>query len=236
MTDGPIALLKTGHATGNSVRHALHCLTDGAFPVAARETFIMPLLQSSERSSLCEALLTTLVLMMLLAGTRPVAADEPAIGTKTGFRVLLDRHQRDALHSIAAYLAKNPEADDAEQAALWMFDTAVAQGLEAEVVGPAEQFLKRRGLDQPSISLAQQALAMGLARSGKRAEALAVYDAFLKGLRFQSPFRALDLAGGLSAQARIAGDFAAAREISERTSGAFSLHAQVRDTLTVREG
>ena len=86
---------------------------------------------------------------------------------------------------------------------LRLFETAVAQGLEAEVVAPAEQFLTRRGLDQPSISLAQQALCVGLARTGKPAEALAVFDAFLKGVRFQSPFRSLDLASSLAAQARI---------------------------------
>jgi peroxiredoxin len=177
-------------------------------------------------------LLATLVLGTLLNGIRPVAADDPP--PATGFRALLAKHQREALRSIADYVAKNPEADDAEPAAVWMFDTAVAQGLEAEVVESAENFLKQRGHDQPSISLAQQALAVGLARSGKRAEALAVYNAFLKGLRFQSPFRALDLAAALSAQARIAGDLPAAREIYERTSGAFPLNAQISEIVEGR--
>ncbi len=171
------------------------------------------------------------------AGLRPALADDaPASGTASaaGFRALLDRHQRDALRSISDYIAKNPEADDAEQASLWMFETALAQGLEAEVVGPAEQFLKRRGLDQPSISLAQQALAVGLARTGKRAEAVAVFDSFLRGARFQSPFRALDLASALAAQARIAGDLAGSREIYERVSAAFSLNAQIGEIIEGR--
>jgi peroxiredoxin len=164
------------------------------------------------------------------------AEDAPAAGAApaSGFRALLDKHQRDALRSIADYVAKNPDAEDAEQASLWMFETALTQGLEADVVGAAEKFLKRPGLDQPSISLAQQALAMGLARSGKRGEALAVFDTFLRGARFQSPFRALDLASSLAAQARIAGDLAASRELYERVSAAYSLNAQIGEIIEGR--
>ena len=97
----------------------------------------------------------------LSAGYQLLAADEaPSVAAASraaGFRALLDRRQRETLRSVADYVASHPDADDAEQASLWMFETASAQGLEAEVVAPAEQFLKRRGLDQPSISLAQQA-------------------------------------------------------------------------------
>ena len=115
-----------------------------------------------------------------------------------------------------------------------MFETALAQGLEGEVVEQSEQFLKRRGLDQPSVSLAQQALSVGLARTGKRAEALAVFDSYLKGVRFQSPFRALDLAGALAAQARIAGDAAGSREIYERVAAAYPLNAQIGEIVEGR--
>ena len=166
----------------------------------------------------------------------PATADDFSTSTTrpVGFRALLDKHQRESLRSIADYVAKNPDADDVEQASVWMFETAVAQGLEAEVLASAEQFLKRRGLDQPSVSLAQQALCLGLARTGKQAEAVAVFDTYLKGLRFQLPFRALDLAGSLSAQARIAGDLAASREIYERVAGAFPLNPQIGEIVEGR--
>src|SRR4029079_17115312 len=78
----------------------------------------------------------TLILVALLAVIPPAAADDPS--PATGFRALLARHQREALHSMPDYVAKNPEADDSEPAAAWMFETAVAQGLEADVVEPAE--------------------------------------------------------------------------------------------------
>src|SRR5215471_6986386 len=113
-----------------------------------------------------------LAIAMLSMVPRPAGADETsttrAPAAKT-FRELLDRRQRETLQSVGEYVAGHPDADDAEAASLWMFETALAQGLEAEVIAPAEQFLKRRGLDQPSVSLAQQALCVGLARKGKPA-------------------------------------------------------------------
>src|SRR5882672_329838 len=174
-------------------------------------------------------LLSPLFCITFFAGLSPASADDAPAATAPpiGFRSLLDKHQREALRQIADYVARNPDADDAEQASLWMFETASAQGLEAEVVGVAEQFLKRRELDQPAISKAREALCLGLARTGKLADAVGVFDASLKGIRFQNPFRTLDLASSLSAQARIAGDLAASREIYERVAGAFPLNAQM---------
>jgi peroxiredoxin len=184
----------------------------------------------------CGFLALIIVLGVFRTGIRWASADDALAGstTTTGFRALLDKHERDTLRSIAEYVAKNPDAGDIEQASVWIFETALAQGLEAEVVETAEKFLKRPGLDQPSISLAQQALAMGLARTGKRGAALAVFDTFLRGVRFQSPFRSLDLASSLAAQARIAGDLAASREIYERVSAAYSLNAQIAEIIEGR--
>jgi len=175
-------------------------------------------------------------LAAMLAGSKGAAAgDEPvAAQPATGFRAIVDKQQREGLRSVADYIARNPEADDAGDAALWLFETSLAQGLEAEVVAPAEQFLKRPGLDQPSIAMAQQALCVGLARTGKRAEALSVFDSYLKGVRFQSPYRALDVAGLLAAQARIAGDLAGSREIYERVAAAYGLNAQLREIVEGR--
>ena len=182
---------------------------------------------------LCARILIALIFAFIVAGVRESGADD-APPAAAGFRALLDRHQRESLRSIADYVSKNSDADDAEQAALWMFETALSQGLEAEVVDSAEQFLKRRGLDQPAVALAQQALCVGLARMGKRNDALALFDAHLKGIRFQSPFRTLDLASSLSAQARIAGDLAGSREIYERVAAAFPLNAQFNEIIAGR--
>lgn len=155
------------------------------------------------------------------------SADDPPAAKATGFRALLDKQQRETLRSVVEYVAKNPDADDIEQAALWVFETSLAQGLEGEAVAPAEQFLKRTGIDQPALALARQALSIGLAKTGKLAEAVAVFDSYLIGSRFQSPFKALEFAGSLSAQARIAGDLAGSREIYERVAAAYPLNGQI---------
>ncbi len=179
-----------------------------------------------------------IVLALLVAGVQPrgrsQAEDSPAVGKSTGFRAIVDKHQREAIRQVAEYVAAYPDAEDAEQAAVWMFETASANGLESEVVGAAEQFLKRRDLDQTAISQAQQALCLGLARTGKRGEATTVFDAYLRGVRFQSPFRALDLAGSLSALARIDGDLIGSREILERVSSAYPLNQQIGDIVEGR--
>jgi peroxiredoxin len=179
-----------------------------------------------------------IVLAMFFAAAlrlgRTQADDAPAVGTSTGFRAIVDKHQREAIRQVAEYVAAHPDAEDAEPAALWMFETASAQGLESEVVDAAEQFLKRRDLDQTSLSQARQALCLGLARAGKRAEAATVFDAYLRGVRFQSPFRALDLAGSLSALARMDGDLAGSREILERVSSAYPLNQQIGEIIEGR--
>src|SRR5260221_6222703 len=77
-----------------------------------------------------------LVVMWLLTSagrTVAIAVEPPESRSATGYRALVDKHQREALLSVADYLARHPDADDAEMAAQWLFETAVAQGLEAEV-------------------------------------------------------------------------------------------------------
>jgi peroxiredoxin len=196
----------------------------------------MPTARFADACALVHSIALLLALWLMTGAELPAvrAADPPASAPATGFRELLNKHQREALQSVAEYLARHPDADDAEAAAQWIFETAIAQGLERDVVAPAEQFLKRRDLDQSSISLAQQALCVGLARTGKQAEALAVFDSFLRGMRFQSPFRALDLAGSLAAQARISGDLAAARATYERLAAAYPLNTQITEIVEGR--
>jgi peroxiredoxin len=153
-------------------------------------------------------------------------ADEAVVAGK-GFRALVAERQRETLRAVAEYIAKNPSADDLEEACAFAFETAAANGLEADVVPLADQFLARPDLPPPARQLAQSTLALGLARSGRLDDGIARYGAYLLGARSQSPFRALDLAGSLSARARIAGNLAASREIYERLAGAFPLNAQI---------
>lgn len=177
--------------------------------------------------------LTQLVLPNISCGqsTKEAAGTVAPIA---GFRGLLESRQRETLQAVARYIAENPQADDVEQATVWMFETAAANGWEADVTGLAEQFLMRRDLDQTSRQLAQSTLCIGLARAGQLEAGVAQFEAYLRGARFQSPFRTLDLAGGLAAQARIAGNLSASREIYERTAAAYPLNAQINDIIEGR--
>jgi thiol-disulfide isomerase/thioredoxin len=178
-----------------------------------------------------------LALALVLAGLSDpgstARAAEPAAGG-AGFRTLLDQRQRETLQAVADYIAKNPQADDVEQAYLWMFETAGTSGLEAEVVPQAEQFLARRDLEPSARQLAQSTLCVGLARKGKLEEGVAQFGGYLMGARFQSPFRTLDLASSLTAQARIAGNINASREIYERVASAYPFNAQVTEIIEGR--
>lgn len=187
------------------------------------------------RSVVFMAVVAAAVMAVAIQAGILLRADEPAAtGKSTGYRGIVEKNQRELIRQVAEYVTAHPDADDVEQAAVWMFETASAHGLEAEVTGIAEQFLKRRDLDQTSISQAQQALCLGLARTGKPGEAVAVFDAYLRGVRFQSPFRALDLAGSLSALARFDGDLAGSREILERVSSAYPLNQQIGEIVEGR--
>ncbi|MBS0262746.1 MAG: TlpA family protein disulfide reductase [Planctomycetes bacterium] len=161
-------------------------------------------------------------------------AQDPSGNSAAGFRTIVDKQQRETLRQVSEYVAAHPDADDLDQAFLWILETASANGLEAEVLPVAEQFLKRRDLDQAAIAQAQHVLSLGLARTGRRNEAATAFEAYLRGVRFQSPFKALDVASSLSAIARIEGDLVGSREILERVSSAYPLNQQIGDIIEGR--
>jgi peroxiredoxin len=159
------------------------------------------------------------------------ADDGPAT---PGFRPLLDRRQRETLRAVIEYIDNHPSADDVDQAAGWAFETAQASGLESEVIPLAEKFVARRDLEPASRQLAQSVLCMGLARGGKLPEAMTQFEGSLLGARLQSPFKVLDLASALAAQARLAGNLEASRTIYERVAASFPLNAQIGEIVEGR--
>ncbi|MSR57314.1 MAG: TlpA family protein disulfide reductase [Planctomycetaceae bacterium] len=180
-------------------------------------------------------LLTSVGLAAAAVSFRPDAAQgvEPASKSAT-FRGLLEQRQRETIRAVSDYIANNPQADDVDQASAWIFETAAAIGLEADAVPLAETLLARRDLDPSSRQLAQTTLCLGLARSGKFDAAFAEFGAYLQGARFQSPFKSLDLASSLAAQARVAGNLAASKDIYERLASAYALNAQIGEIVEGR--
>jgi peroxiredoxin len=186
-----------------------------------------------EQVSVVHGLTCFVAVAISLSTVRNGYAEDLSSSAK-GFRAIVEAQQRDTIRQVSEYLSAHPDADDADQAALWIIETAAANSLEAEVVPITEQFLKRRDLDQTSVSQAQQVLCIGLARTGKRGEATAAFESYLRGVRFQTPFKALDLASSLSALARIEGDLNGSRDILQRVSSAYPLNQQIGDIIEGR--
>lgn len=172
------------------------------------------------------------VIVGLVGVAPPARADEPG----ASFRSILAQQEKESLRIVSAYVTKNPQAADVEEACLWVFEAAVDHGLEADAVPVAEMYLRRRNLDPAGKQLAHSTLATGLARSGKLPEAMREFEKFMMGARLQSPFRALDLASGLAAQARIAGQLESSREMLQRVASAYPLDAQISEIVAARLG
>ncbi|MFN0056384.1 MAG: TlpA family protein disulfide reductase [Planctomycetales bacterium] len=176
----------------------------------------------------------SLVLLIAACLVHGTVAAQDAPKAAVSFRDLLEQHQKAALQAATDYAAAHPDADDADQARVWALETASAAGLEALVVPLARQYSARRDLDPASRQIGQAALCLGLARGGQFDEAQAELAAYLQGARFQSPFKALDLASGVAAQARIAGKLGLSREVLERVASAYPLHPQINEIVEGR--
>lgn len=169
------------------------------------------------------------LLALVLLGNLPSDRAFSEETGKAGFRSLLAQQQRETFLKVAEYAAQNPQAEDALQAQFWLLENSVVSGLEAEAVPVAEKLLERTDLDQSTRSAAQQVLCLGLVRGGKVSQAVGLFDAYLKGVRFQQPSRTIDFAQALATKARIVGEFGASREIYEKLASAFPLNPQVSE-------
>ena len=166
---------------------------------------------------------------LFFAAARPATADEPA-----GFQSIVQNRQREMLREVAAYLDAQPSAPDAAEARSWLLETAVATGLESEVIPAAEQVLQQADVDPALRTLALQTVCVGSARTGDMAKSQAAYSSFVRGFRLQSPFRALDVAGVLAARGQLAGDVDMVRGVYETFSAAFALNSQAGEIVENR--
>lgn len=165
--------------------------------------------------------------LALMVGGLLRAEEAPSAKPGQGFRAILARQNRERLRAVAEYIARQPDAADAAQAREWIFESALADGLEADALPVAEAFLKQPPADPAATQQAQQVLCLGLAKSGRLADAVAQFETAIKGVRFQAANRTFDFAQTLATQARLAGEFDVSREIYERVAAAFPLSPQI---------
>jgi peroxiredoxin len=163
-------------------------------------------------------------------------ADDGATGTATGFRPLLEKHSRQTFDAVAKYVTEHPQADDAEQAFPWLFETATAHGWEADSLKLAETYLQRMGSPAATRLAAQQVFAVGCVRANRVSEGVAAFESHLASARFQINFRTLEFAHAVSAEARLAGDLPAARSVYQRLSTLPLINPAISDIAEGRLG
>ncbi|MGH7128932.1 MAG: TlpA family protein disulfide reductase, partial [Planctomycetaceae bacterium] len=145
-------------------------------------------------------------------------------------------HARRTLRDVDGYLARHPDAPDAERAWRWLFTTAREHRLEAEVLAAAERYLSaQRDEDDAALAaLARQVRCLALARTGKWEAALQCLDEHLRTVRLRSAGESVELALSLAAEAQLDGEMEAARAALERLNQAFLLNASVREITESR--
>lgn len=163
-------------------------------------------------------------------------ADSPSSGSASGFRPLLEKNTKLTFDAVAKYAADNPQADDAEQAFQWLFETATTHGWEADSLTLAESYLQRTGTSAATRTAAQQVLAVGCIRSNRVNDGLAAFESHLASSRLQINFRTLDFAHAVSAEARMAGDVRASRDVYQRLAMMPLINPSISDIAEGRLG
>jgi thiol-disulfide isomerase/thioredoxin len=117
-----------------------------------------------------------LMLLSLLADTRAVSADEPKNVVE-----IQSSHDRALIRDLLTYLARNPKADDVDQAYMKVFDKIIEHDWFAENEAVARKYLAEHP-EGPVRSLAQIVTTMGRAQSGQYTEALASFTTLMASL------------------------------------------------------
>lgn len=153
------------------------------------------------------------------------SADDALAAT---FDSIIAEQTRATFDRVARYVTENNESADVERAWQWLFLTAINHGLEAEAIDLARTYVKSADASAATRAVAQQTLAIGLAKSGKSDEAIQLFTSQLRFARFQSGGTLIEFGRRLATQLRLSRDFDAARQVYEEISSKFFLNADVR--------
>jgi peroxiredoxin len=144
---------------------------------------------------------------------------------------ILDRHDRNLVRDLAAYLRKNPRAEDRDQAYAALFNKAIEHDWFTEHEEMARLYLKNDP-DGPVKALAQIITTMARASAGHFDEALASFKTLMNGLgkSDQEEFAA-SFTDTFATAALVAGEFATVREIYQTLQERFTESQTVRDKV-----
>jgi peroxiredoxin len=154
------------------------------------------------------SVLRSLLVFGLLASVSPALADEPRSVSE-----IQSSHDKALIRDLLAYLAKNPKADDLEQAYMKVFDKVIEHDWFVDNEAVARKYLIEHP-EGPVRSLAQIVTTMGRAQSGHYAEALASFNTLMGGLggTDQEEF-ASNFADTLATSAMASGEHEVARKV-----------------------
>jgi peroxiredoxin len=147
-------------------------------------------------------------MVVFLACPKSAQSDEPKTVSE-----IQSAHDRALIRDLMTYLAKNPKADDLEQAYMKVFDKIIEHDWFVDNEAVARKYLIEHP-EGPVRSLAQIVTTMSRAQSGQYAEALASFNALMAGLggSDQEEF-ASNFADTLANSAMAAGEHDVARKV-----------------------
>lgn len=153
------------------------------------------------------------------------SADEAPAAT---FESIIAEQTRATFDRVTRYVTENADAADSERAWQWLFVTSIEHGFETEAVKLARTYIKSPNAAAATRGVAQQTLAIGLAKSGESEEAVELFTSQLRFARFQSGGALIEFGRRLATQLQLARDFGAARHVYEEIASKFFLNADVR--------
>jgi peroxiredoxin len=172
---------------------------------------------------------------LLVTGVASVAWGQTAETEPQSLRQLLQRQQQTALRELVDYVARHPQADDADDARTQVLNLAVTTEQEQLAVELAEGLLTRPDLDPQVRGAALRVTCLGAARQGDLGKALAAYTPLMRTYRVQMPFPSLEVAGTLAARAQLAGEPDRLREVYDAFLGVFALNFQATEIVENRQ-
>jgi peroxiredoxin len=160
--------------------------------------------------------LISFLVIGLSASLTPALADEPKSVSE-----IQSVHDKALIRDLLTYLAKNPKADDLDQAYMKVFDKVIEHDWFTENEPVAKKYLAEHP-EGPVRSLAQIVSTMGRAQAGQYTEALASFNALMAGLGGpeQEEFAA-NFADTLASSAMAAGEHEVARKVYQSLAKKF---------------
>lgn len=173
--------------------------------------------------------LVALMGSMALA-TSVLAAEE---GTDATFDATILPAARTVVLKAVEHVMADPEAPDAERAALWVLRMAELCRMESEVVAVAELAVRRYTGNRMFRPLADRVRCVGLAAVDGEA-ALAAFRSAVRSFRQPQAWSALDLAQDVASRAQVSGNVELAERVYEAVADRFLLNGRIAEVARFR--